>query len=195
MSKIGYSRVSTADQDHEIQVGKLRAAGCSIVRAEKVSGKTLVGRDELATIMDFISDGDELVVSRLDRLGRSTRDVLNLVHDLEQKGAFLTVLEPAFSTRDAAGPILVTVLGMVAEMERKLIRERQQAGIEAAKAKGTVYKGRKPMIPAQRVQELAAAGKGPTAIAQEMGISRMHAYRLLKAAKAACETTSVSPQR
>ena len=71
-----------------------------------------------------------------DRLRRSTRDVLNLVHDLKAKGAVLTVLEPAFSTKDATGSILVIVLGMVAEMERKFIRERQQAGIEAAKAKG-----------------------------------------------------------
>jgi DNA invertase Pin-like site-specific DNA recombinase len=78
---------------------------------------------------------DRLLAVKLDRLGRSTRDVLNLVHDLEAKGAALTVLEPTFSTKDTAGPILVTVLGMVAEMERKLIRERQQAGIEAAKAK------------------------------------------------------------
>ena len=70
---------------------------------------------------------------KLDRLGRSIRDVLNLVHDPEAKGAALTALEPTFSTKDAAGPILVTVLGMVAEMEHKLIRERQQAGIEAAK--------------------------------------------------------------
>jgi DNA invertase Pin-like site-specific DNA recombinase len=79
---------------------------------------------------------DELVVVKLDRLDCSTRDVLNLVHDLEAKGAALTVFEPTFSTKDGAGPILVTVLGMVAEMERKFIRERQQAGIEAAKAKG-----------------------------------------------------------
>ena len=77
---------------------------------------------------------------KLDRLGHSTCDGLNLVHDLEARGAALTVLEPTFSTKDAAGPILVTVLGMVAEMERKFIRERQQAGIEAARAKG-VYKG------------------------------------------------------
>ena len=73
----------------------------------------------------------ELVVAKLDRLGCSIRDVLNLIHDREAKSAALTVLEPTFSTKDAAGPILVTVLGMVAEMERKFIRERQQAGIEA----------------------------------------------------------------
>jgi len=99
----------------------------------------------------------------IDRLGRSTSDVLNLVHDLEAKGAALTVLEPMFSTKDAVGPILLTVLGMVAEMERKFIHERQQAGIEAAKAKG-IYKGRKPSVPVERVREMRAAGHGPTAI-------------------------------
>ena len=107
--------------------------------------------------------------------------MLNLVHELESKGAFLTVLEPAFSTKDATGHILVTALGMVAEMERKFIRERQQAGIEAAKAKGGIYKGRPAKVPADRVRELTAAGMGATAIAKELGISRMHAHRLLKA--------------
>src|ERR671921_781798 len=146
MPRIGYARVSTLDQDHATQAARLRAAG-----------------------LEFIRAGDELVVVKLDRLGRSTRDVLNLVHELEAKGAALTVLEPAFSTREAAGPILVTVLGMVAEMERKFIRERQQAGIEAAKAKG-VYTGRKPSVPVAKVREMRDAGQGPTAIAKALGM-------------------------
>jgi DNA invertase Pin-like site-specific DNA recombinase len=87
--------------------------------------------------------GDELVVVKLDRLGRSTRDVLNLVHELEQKHAGLRVLEPGFCTSTDTGRILVTVLGMVAEMKRRFSLERQRAGIEAAKKKG-VYKGRRP---------------------------------------------------
>jgi DNA invertase Pin-like site-specific DNA recombinase len=119
MARIGYGRCSSVDQDYTSQQTRLREFGCDIVRVEKVSGKSREGRDELASIMDFIRDGDELCVVRLDRLGRSTRDVLNLVHELESKGAALTVLEPRFSTKDATGPILVTVLGMVAEMERK----------------------------------------------------------------------------
>ena len=131
MARIGYARVSTEDQDLTVQRDRLAAAGCAIIRTETASGGTVVGRTELATIMEFIHAGDELVVVKLDRLGRSTRDVLNLVHQLGEKGAALTVLEPSFSTSDAAGPILVTVLGMVAEMERKFIRERQRAGIEA----------------------------------------------------------------
>ena len=181
MARIGYARVSTTDQDHADQETRLKAAGCGVVRAEKVSGRSREGRDELAMLMDFLRPGDELVVVKLDRLGRSTRDVLNLVHELEGKGAALTVLEPAFSTKDATGSILVTVLGMVAEMERKFIRERQQSGIEAAKGRG-VYKGRKPTAPIDRVRELHAQGMGPTAIAKELGLSRMHVYRLTRTA-------------
>ena len=129
--------------------------------------------------MDFLRDGDELVVVKLDRLGRSTRDVLNLVHELQTKGASLTVLEPNFSTRDQMGGLLVTVLGMVAEMERGFIRDRQRAGIDAAKARG-VYKGKVPTVPMDRLRTLRTAGMGPTAIAKELGISRVHVHRLLR---------------
>jgi DNA invertase Pin-like site-specific DNA recombinase len=181
MARIGYARVSTEDQELTVQQNCLAAAGCVIIRTETASGGTLSGRTELATIMEFIHAGDELVVVKLDRLGRSTRDVLNLVHHLSEKDAALTVLEPSFSTRDAAGPILVTVLGMVAEMERKFIRERQRAGIDAAKAKG-VYRGRKPLVPVEKVRALHAAGQRPTSIARALGISRMSVHRALKAA-------------
>jgi DNA invertase Pin-like site-specific DNA recombinase len=88
------------------------------------------------------------------------------------------VLEPAFSTKDATGSILVTVLGMVAEMERRFIRERQQAGIEAAKTKG-VYKGRKPSVPVAKVKAMREEGHGPSAIAKALGISRMSVHRIL----------------
>lgn len=180
MAKIGYARVSDVSQQYATQEARLKAAGCEIIRAEKVSGKSREGRDELASILAFIRPLDELVCVRLDRLGRSTRDVLNLVHELEAKGAALTVLEPQFSTRDPAGSVLVTVLGMVAEMERKFILERQKAGIEIAKAKG-VYKGRKPTVPVQRVREMHAEGHGPSSIAKALRISRMSVHRALRA--------------
>src|SRR3954451_611929 len=178
MARYGYARVSSTDQDCALQEARLRAEGCKVIRTEKASGKSRDGRDELARIMDFFHAGDELVVAKLGRLGRSTRDVLNLVHDLEARGAALTVLEPTFSAKDAAGPIPVTVLGVVAEMERKFIRERQQAGVEAAKAKG-IYKGRKPSVPVERVREMFAAGHSPSAIAKALGISRMSVHRVL----------------
>ncbi|WP_114943214.1 recombinase family protein [Microvirga calopogonii] len=183
MARIGYCRVSHTSQDYASQEARLREAGCSIVRAEKVSGKTREGRDELASILEFIRPGDELVCLRLDRLGRSTRDVLNLVHELEAKGAALTVLEPAFSTKDAAGSLLATVLGMVAEMERRFLLDRQKIGIEEARKRG-VYKGRKPSVPTEQVREMRAAGHGPSAIAKALGISRMSVHRALQGAQA-----------
>jgi DNA invertase Pin-like site-specific DNA recombinase len=178
MAKIGYARVSSFDQDHATQTARLKAAGCEIIRKEKASGKTRARRDELAAILEFIRAGDELVVVKLDRLGRSTRDVLNLVHELEQKGAGLRVLEPEFCTSTDTGRILVTVLGMVAEMERRFILERQRAGIEAAKKRGA-YKGRKPSVPVEKVREMRGEGKGPAEIAAALGVSRMSVWRAL----------------
>ena len=96
---------------------------------------------EASLILDFICPGDLLIVVKLDRLGRNTRDVLNLVHELEEKGASLRVLEPAIDTGGPMGRMVLTALGMVAEMELGFLRDRQRAGIDAAKAKG-VYKGR-----------------------------------------------------
>ena len=120
MTRIGYARVSTTDQNLDIQVTQLKAVGCEVVRSETGSGGSRQGRSELATIMDFLSEGDELVVLRLDRLGRSTRDVLNLVHDLDARGATLRVLEPEVTTAGDMGRMVITVLGMVADMELKI---------------------------------------------------------------------------
>src|ERR671916_367233 len=103
MARIGYARVSTADQDLQAQLTKLKAEGCDIVRSEKVSGGSRDGRTELATIIEFLRPGDELMVTRLDRLGRDTRDVLNIVYECDQKGAHITVLDPHVSTRGEMG--------------------------------------------------------------------------------------------
>ena len=180
MARIGYTRVSTLDQDLDIQLAKLKAEGCSIIRSEKVSGGSREGRPELATVLDFLRDGDELVVARLDRLGRDTRDVLNLIHECEQRGAFVTVLDPHVSTRGEMGHMIITVLGMVAQMERRFIKERQKDGIERAKA-GGVYKGGAPRVDRTKVVALDRAGHGAAAIAQAVRCSRMQVYRILKA--------------
>ena len=178
MARIGYARVSTLDQDLDAQLARLKAEGCSIVRAEKVSGGSREGRAELATVMEFLRPGDELVVTRLDRLGRDTRDVLNLIHEAEQRGAFVTVLDPHVSTRGEMGHVVLTVLGMVAQMERRFIKERQREGIERAKAEGT-YKGGKVRLDRERIRALSTAGDGPAAIARAVGCSRMQVYRIL----------------
>ena len=180
MPRIGYARVSSVGQDLDIQKAALAGAGCEIVRAETGSGASRDGRGELATIIEFLREGDELVVQRLDRLGRSTRDVLNLVHELDERGASLRVLEPEVTTAGDLGRLVVTVLGMVADMELKFGRERRQAGIEAAKARG-VYKGRKKEIDDQQIRQLAAEDIPKAQIARDLGISRMSVYRALEA--------------
>ncbi|NTE33387.1 recombinase family protein [Agrobacterium tumefaciens] len=184
MARIGYARVSTIDQDLEVQRDRLRNEGCEIVRSEKVSGSTREGRTELATIIEFLREGDELLVTRLDRLGRDTRDVLNIVHECQQRGAFVTILDPHVSTRGEMGHIILTVLGMVAQMERRFIKERQREGIEQAKLAGR-YKGGKIRIDYQKIQQLSDLGVGATAIAQQMGCSRMQVYRVLNRTAAA----------
>lgn len=178
MARIGYARVSTDEQDLELQLSRLENEHCSIVRAEKVSGKSRHARHELETILAFLRPDDELVVTRLDRLGRDTRDVLNIIHECEEKGAYVTVLDPLVSTRGEMGHIVMTVLGMVAQMERRFIKERQREGIDRAKAKG-VYAGGKRRLDYDRVRSLGDDGRTPTEIAAEVGCSRMQVYRIL----------------
>jgi DNA invertase Pin-like site-specific DNA recombinase len=178
---IGYARVSTTGQDTATQEAKLKAAGCTLIRTETVSGGSRDGRDELASILDFIRPGDVLIVVKLDRLGRNTRDVLNLVHELEEKGASLRVLEPAIDTGGPMGRMVLTVLGMVAEMELGFIRDRQRAGIDAAKAKG-VYKGRPVTFDRARIVALRKEGMGASEIAKAVGCKRGNVYKTLKAA-------------
>ena len=184
MTTIGYARVSTTDQKTDSQFERLKAAGCEVIRQEKVSGRSRGGRDELQTVMDFLRPGDELVVVKLDRLGRSTRDVLNLVHELEQRGASLRVLEPEVNTSGPMGRMVLTVLGMVAEMELGFMKERQRAGIEKAKAEG-VYRGRPAKIDHGKIRELRSQGMGATEIAEKVGCKRAMVYKVLKKASVA----------
>ena len=178
MAKYGYARVSTASQSTEVQTKALKDAGCTVIRTEKESGKSRDGRDELATILDFMSEGDALVVHKLDRLGRNTRDVLNLVHEITEKGCTLHVLEPHIDTSGPMGTMVLTVLGMVSEMELGFIKERQRAGIEAAKARG-VYNGRPQSVDYDAIKGLQSQGLGVSAIAKQLGCSRGTVYKAL----------------
>ena len=178
MARYGYARVSSTSQDTALQEAALKQAGCTVIRTEKISGASREGRNELATILEFIREGDVLVVHKLDRLGRNTRDVLNLVHSITERGASLQVLEPAIDTSGPMGTMVLTVLGMVSEMELGFIKERQRAGIEAAKAKG-VYKGRPASLDHQRIVKLKKQGLGATAIARDVGCSRGAVYKIL----------------
>lgn len=137
------------------------------------------GRSELETIIQFLHAGDELVVLRLDRHGRSTRDVLNLVHELDENGASLRILEPEVTTAGSMGPMVITILAMVADMELKFIKDRQRAGIDAAKADG-IYTGRKKNVDDAEIRKRIAAGATKAAVARELNISRMTVYRALE---------------
>jgi DNA invertase Pin-like site-specific DNA recombinase len=180
MTIIGYARVSTTDQDLSIQETALRAAGCDVIRAEKQSGTSTQGRAELRTVLDFIGKGDVLLVTRVDRLARSIGDLQDIVRTLKAKGASLRATEQPIDTSTAAGKCFLDMLGVFAEFETNLRRERQLEGIAKAKAAG-IYKGRPASIDAARVRELKAGGMGPTQIAKALKIGRASVYRVLEA--------------
>ena len=179
----GYARVSTTDQDLGIQEAALRAAGCDVIRAEKATGTSRAGRTELATLLDFLRKGDTLVVTRIDRLARSIGDLAAIVRDLEGKGVALRATEQPVDTSTAAGKAFLGMLGVFAEFETNIRKERQLEGIAAAKERG-VYKGRRPSIDAGRVRALQAEGLGASAIAAQLGVGRASVYRLTKPEKA-----------
>lgn len=182
MSVIGYARVSTADQDLSIQEAALRAAGCEVIRAEKRSGTTTAGREELRTVLDFLRDGDVLMVTRIDRLARSIGDLQDIVRSVRARGASLKATEQPIDTSTAAGKCFLDMLGVFAEFETNLRRERQMEGIAKAKDAG-VYKGRPASIEASRVREMKAQGMRPSDIAKALKIGRASVYRVLGAAK------------
>ena len=174
--RIGYARISTADQTLDAQVQTLEAAGCTMIRTETGSGTTLDGRPELKTILDFIHPGETLVVTRIDRLARSMRDLQAIVTMLKDKRAHLVATEQPVDTSTVAGRAFFDMLGVFAEFETNLRRERQADGIEAAKRRG-VYRGRPPKIDQEAIQNRLARGLSPTEIAREMGISRGTVYK------------------
>lgn len=179
----GYARASTHDQNVSIQEAALRSAGCTLVRSEKVSGTSLEGRAELATLMAFLRAGDTLCVTRIDRLARSMRDLQNIVHDLKAKGVHLKATEQPIDTSTAAGKAFLDMLGVFAEFETNLRKERQLEGIAAAKVAG-VYKGRPISIEGDRVRTLRSEGRRPADIARDLGIARSSVYRYLEAVAA-----------
>jgi DNA invertase Pin-like site-specific DNA recombinase len=189
MTIYGYARVSTTDQDLTLQIEALKVAGCVVTRAEKVSGATTAGRAELVNLLEFIRKGDTLIVTRIDRLARSIGDLQDIVRSLKAKGAALRATEQPIDTSTAAGKAFLDMLGVFAEFETNLRKERQQEGIAQAKARG-VYKGRKPTVDATRVVELAAKGLGATAIAEALQIGRASVYRVLGAKPTTAKTQS-----
>ena len=159
-ARIGYARVSTADQNLDAQMAALEAAGCTMIRTETGDGASLAGRPELGTILEFIHPGETLVVTRIDRLARSMRDLQVIVATLKDKDAHLAATEQPVDTSTAAGKAFFDMLGVFAEFETNLRRERQAEGIAAAKQRGA-YRGRPPQD--RHGSHQASAGHGPVA--------------------------------
>ena len=175
---VGYARVSTTDQNLELQESALRAAGCNMIRSEKRSGTTTADRKELRITLDILRKGDVLMVTRIDRLARSIGDLQDIVRELKAKGASLKAIEQPIDTSTAAGKCFLDMLGVFAEFETNLRRERQLEGVASAKARG-VYKGRKASIDPAKVRQMKAEGKGASAIAKALRIGRASVYRAL----------------
>ena len=169
MAFVGYARVSTIDQNLDIQLAALKNAGCKKIFSEKKSGTSKKDRTALDECMEYIREGDTLVVTRIDRLTRSILDLQTLLHYLKEKEIHLKALEQPVDTSNASGKFFLDMLGVFAEFETNLRRERQLEGIERAKHEGK-YKGRKPTArsKADEVMELVNQGFTRTAIAKKM---------------------------
>lgn len=179
MTLYGYARVSSLDQDYSLQEKALKAAGCHIVRSEKVSGTNRVERKELDLLLEFLKEGDTLVVTRVDRLARNIKDLQDIVYLLKEKKISLKAIEQPIDTSTAAGKAFLDMLGVFAEFETNLRRERQLEGIAAAKVRG-VYRGRKPSLDENEIIRLYEVEKlRPTNIAKTLGIGRASVYRVI----------------
>ncbi len=179
--KVSYSRVSSSGQSLEIQLDALKKFGCEKHFQEKVSATSTQGRSQLKECLDFVREGDELVITRIDRLARSVLDLQLIVKELTDKGVNLTATEQPISTKDATSKCFLDMLGVFAELETNLRKERQIEGIARAKEKG-VYKGRRSKIDVDQIKALKSEGLGATAIAKQLNIHRDSVYRLLKEA-------------
>jgi DNA invertase Pin-like site-specific DNA recombinase len=177
---IGYARVSTSDQDLSGQITRLTEAGAARVFEDVISGKTFE-RPGLSSFMDYARTGDTLTVIRLDRLGRSLKELLETVENLHNRGIGLINLEERIDTTSAAGELIFHVFGAIAHFERRLISERTKDGIKAARAQGR--KPGRPPLEEETVlalQKLVQAGMTAGQAAKQLGIARSTAYRLIK---------------
>ncbi|MEL7691908.1 recombinase family protein [Citromicrobium bathyomarinum] len=178
---VGYARVSSSGQSLDIQNESLAQAGCEKVFAEKMSGRSAKDRIELSNAIDFVRQGDTLVVTRLDRLARSVGDLHRIIEKLTGKGVeFRCINQSGVDTDTSTGKLMLSILGAVAQFENDIRRERQMEGIAKAKTEGR-YKGRPTSIDPDQVKVLKERGLGATQIAREMKIGRASVYRALAA--------------
>ena len=177
---VGYARTSTADQvaGLDAQVRELKAAGCTKLFSEQVS--SVARRPKLIECLAFLRDGDTLVVTKPDRLARTTAELLKIEADLTQRGVGLVIQSMGLDTRNGSNPtarLMLTILAGVATWEREIMLERQREGIAKAKAEGR-YKGRPPSIDRAKVQELLTR-MGPAEAAKTLGVARSSIYRMI----------------
>ena len=179
--KIGYARISTVDQNANLQRDALHAAGCEKVVIDQVSGAS-AKRPKLDKLVANLQEGDVLAVWRLDRLGRSLPHLIEVVHNLEGKGAHFQSLTEGIDTTTAQGRLTFHLMGALAEFERSLIVERTQAGLKAARSRG-VRVGRPPALTAAQIKharKLIEAGERPSAVAISLCVDRSTLYRAIK---------------
>ena len=179
--KIGYARVSTEDQNPDLQLTALKQAGCIRLFTDKATGAH-VQRPELAKCLKALAKDDTLVVWKLDRLGRSLRDLISLLDDLKARGVAFQSLTEAIDTTTPTGRAMWQMVGILAELERSLIQERTKAGRAAAVARG-VKMGRKPKLSPQQIayaKKLIDQGEHHDMVAHSLNISRRTLYRALR---------------
>ncbi len=178
---VGYARTSTADQKAglEAQLRDLQQAGCTKIFKEELSS-VAAQRPQLDAALEWVREGDALVITRLDRLARSVADLVEIQRQLEAKAVGLRILSMNLDTSTPTGKLMVNLLGSIAEFERELMLERQREGIAKAKAEGK-YTGRQPTArrKAQEVMRLRAEGKSASDIVTALGISRASVFRIL----------------
>ena len=180
--KYGYARVSTEDQNPALQLAALKKAGCRQTFTDHgITGATLK-RPALTRCLKALETGDTLIVWKLDRLGRSVRDLLNILHDLEQRGIRFQSLTDAIDTATPTGRAMLHMVALLAELERDLVAERTKAGIKAAKRRGVAF-GPKMKLTPDRVahaRKLMEDGKTATQAAKILGVDRATIYRGLQ---------------
>jgi DNA invertase Pin-like site-specific DNA recombinase len=183
MTIFTYTRVSTLDQNTDSQAAALRAAYPEAThREEKKTGTTAKGRDVLNLLLDMVGTGDKLVVWKLDRLARNTGDLCRIVDTLKDKGASLEILDQKIDTATATGRAFLQMLDVFAEFQTNLRKERQLAGIAAAKAKGK-HLGRKSSLTDKQkadIRDLSKGGMNPTALSKQYEVSRATIYNVIK---------------
>ena len=181
--KVGYARVSSIDGSQETgldtQIELLKRHGCERIFSESQSGTSTDKRLKLKECLEFVREGDEFTFTRVDRVCRNSLDLQLLVKDLCDRGISLTSTEQPISTKDATSKCFLDMLGVFAELETNLRRERQLEGIQRAKEKG-VYKGGKRIIDVEKIKKLKEEGLGATDIAKQVGCHRDSVYRLLQ---------------